>query len=494
MQMCRVIVVIAAAAALGLGPAAASALGFGRSANASVLGQPLDFSVALIVDPGESLSPECVGADVLAGDVRIAPAKLRVRLEGPPRGPRLVASVRTTVPIVEPVVTVRVTAGCAGQHSRRFVTFIEPARGAKHVPLQPMATGPLLHAADVQSVEPAAAAASAADAAALQREVERSQALEQDLQRARAEQASARQDLATAQARLREAEAARRDPPLVYGLATLVVLLLGVVGVLLGRVVRLTNRLALKVAAEPRRARAPEAAPPPKAPAPEDWTRTRVIPEPVPSRPARPEPPPEPRTEPKITTAPAAHAASQELGVDEVIDLDQQADFFVALGQDEAAIDLLMGQLRHSGGASPMPYLKLLEIYRRRGDTGAHERIRERFNRRFNAHAPDAAAEPSAGQSLDAYPEVVARLQAAWATPDQAAALLELMMGRSHSSDPGFDLPAFAELMLLHTIARDLREREAGGGVDLLLPLAEESHVISASSGPAAPQLDLQLP
>jgi hypothetical protein len=100
-----------------------------------------------------------------------------------------------------------------------------------------------------------------------------------------------------------------------------------------------------------------------------------------------------------------------------------------------------------------------------------------------------------AGQSLEAYPEAVGRLQVAWTTPDEAVALLELLMGRSHSSDPGFDLPAFAELMLLHTIARDLREREtSAGGIDLLLPLAEESQVISASPGPKAPTLDLQLP
>jgi hypothetical protein len=347
-------------------------------------------------------------------------------------------------------------------------------------------------AADLRSPEAAAPAASAGagDVVAVQRE--QGWVPEPELLRARAEHASALQEVAALQARLREAEASRRNPPLVYGLATLSVLLLLALLALLARVVRLSNRLALRRHADGAAFHTHE----PSAALKESvldhpWTQMRVVTEPVPSQPLAPET----RTEPQITTAPAAHTASQELSVDELIDLEQQADFFVALAQDDAAIDLLMGQLRLSGGSSPMPYLKLLEIYRRRGDNDAHERIRERFNRRFNAHAPACVAEPMAGQSLDAYPDVVARLQAAWSTPDESVALLELLMGRAHNSDPGFDLPAFADLMLLHSLARDLREREAAaGGIDLLLPPAEESRVISASTGAAAAALDLQLP
>src|SRR5258706_7536673 len=168
--MRRVIAVIAAAAALGLGTSTASALGFGRVGNASLLGQPLNFSVALTLDPGESLNADCIGADVLAGDARIAPAKVRVRLEGPPSGPRLVASVRTTVRIVEPVVTVRVTAGCTAHHSRSFVTFIEPPVG-KHAPSMAVANPPLAPAADVRSADAVAPApAASADAPASPRE------------------------------------------------------------------------------------------------------------------------------------------------------------------------------------------------------------------------------------------------------------------------------------------------------------------------------------
>ena len=162
---------------------------------------------------------------------------------------------------------------------------------------------------------------------------------------------------------------------------------------------------------------------------------------------------------------------------EELIDLEQQADFFVVLGQDDAAIDLLMGHVRSSGGASPLPYLKLLEIYRRRGDREAYERIRSRFNRRFNAYAPDWDADMQHGRSLEDYPETISRLQALWATPTRAMATLDASLFRRNKTDETFDLPAYRELLFLYSVSRDLAEH--GGGapladVDVLLPLNDD--------------------
>ena len=47
----------------------------------------------------------------------------------------------------------------------------------------------------------------------------------------------------------------------------------------------------------------------------------------------------------------AAHEATREVSVEELIDLEQQADFFVVLGQDDAALDLLESHV-HSVSAS----------------------------------------------------------------------------------------------------------------------------------------------
>ena len=164
--------------------------------------------------------------------------------------------------------------------------------------------------------------------------------------------------------------------------------------------------------------------------------------------------------------------APRDVSIEELIDVDQQAEFFIALGQDTAAIDLLVAHLRNTGGGSPLTYLKLLEIYRRRDDQPAYERTRSRFNQRYNAYAPEWGADLTLGKSLEDYPEVSPRLQQAWGRPLDAMAELEALLFRKSRGEL-FDLPAYREVLFLYSLARDLLERDSAdkNQVDLLLPL-----------------------
>ena len=166
-----------------------------------------------------------------------------------------------------------------------------------------------------------------------------------------------------------------------------------------------------------------------------------------------------------------------EINADIVHALEQQAEFFVVLGQDEAAIELLMSHVRNDGGISPLPYLKLLEIYRRRGNHEAYQRIRERFNRRFNAYAPDWESDLQQGRVLADYPEIITRLQELWSSPVRVMETLDASLFRRNQSDETFDLPAYRELLFLYSIAHDLAEHgspRVRGEVDLLLPLGAD--------------------
>jgi hypothetical protein len=165
----------------------------------------------------------------------------------------------------------------------------------------------------------------------------------------------------------------------------------------------------------------------------------------------------------------------RELSVEELIDLEQQVEFFIVLGQDDAAIDLLMSHVRSDGGSSPLPFLKLLEIYRRRGEREDYDRIRERFNRRFNAVAPRWENDSQEGRTLDGYPEANARLQALWSNPRRVMETLQASLFKSNGGDQTFDLAAYRELLFLYSIARDLAEHGTRdtGAVDVLLPLDE---------------------
>ena len=191
------------------------------------------------------------------------------------------------------------------------------------------------------------------------------------------------------------------------------------------------------------------------------------------------------RTQPLPPSRRGDEGAPRDVSIEELIDLEQQAEFFVVLGQDESAIDLLVDHLRNTGGGSPLPYLKLLEIYGRRGDREAYERTRGRFNHRFNAYAPDWGADLAHGRSLEDYPGVLPRLEQVWPRPLDSMAELEALLFRKSRGEL-FDLPAYREVLFLYALSRDRLDREGAdsGTVDLLLPLSDGGEFSSTAPHP----------
>ncbi|HMN77455.1 MAG TPA: hypothetical protein PKC97_15430 [Burkholderiaceae bacterium] len=586
-------------ALLALAAAQVMASGFGRMTNATVLGQRLDFSVPLQLDGGQKIGPECVTAEVLAGEFRVMPSAVDVAVvPGREAGERLIRVVTDTA-IDEPVVTVTVQVGCSSPMTRRFVAFIDPPmqaparaeaarwqtlattpaatpvappaaartgspsdassmaaaspapaadvppppgprkarrsgtktataaarpksqgaarkdsavaaakprpakaspRVAAAAPSTPVAKGPRLQldaapidvmlaqtqlrlTDSVPSLLPVAVAAaqdaaSAAAGAEITAQRERLAALEASLAKLRADAQATQASLAQLQSQLRESQAQRYANPVVYALLAICVLL-GAAVVALWRSRAAERRQAAQWWAPAANANAtaaaadaaeamPRPAPGPVAVPPEQWDAPESM---------HGETTASSRLLEPAAPVPSAAESEREMSVDELIDLEQQADFFVVLGQDDAAIELLTSHLRSSGGTSPLPYLKLLEIYRRLNDREAYERTRDKFNRRFNAHAPDWDADLQQGRALEDYAPVVARLQSLWTSPGLAMRALETSLFRRDAAASTFELPAYRELLFLYSVARDLSEQEARpSDVDVLLPFdAEES-------------------
>lgn len=581
--MQRLFTTLALTLALGLSAAEATALGFARISSSAVLGQPLDITVELKLDTGESFAARCAKAEVSFGERALPDAVVRVRVETSSTTGARRLRITTTVPVDEPVVAVQVQAGCPSTLSRNFVLFADPPgrtaavrepadeawqadRGETAVspviaavppsaqasapPIgrvrtrrdaaatagpdrsatavaRPQATPrgpsrkqaaagesrPVLRLDPVEAdalilpslqmdtrlstPDPAASGVNRAlDPEQAQRlqDLERLKAMEAALLKLRSDSQATEKSLTDMQLRLRQAEASRYDNPLVYLLLGLCALLgAGLLGMWWLR--RRDRAAAIWWSAQPE-ANAPPV-PPTAPPVPMSAPSTFVSelaplrsPPPVPNFPAAPLAPlspPSPATgrphEPEVGGAEPRRPMSAE----ELIDLEQQAEFFVVLGQDDAAIDLLMGHVRSTGGVSPLPYLKLLEIYRRRGERDPYDRIRERFNRRFNAYAPEWDVDPEEGLSLEGYPEVMSKLQNAWESPSRAMELLDGALFKRNAG-PTFDVPAYRELLFLYGMARDLAERDVGPeGVDLLLPLDDEAPPSMMSSVPASP-------
>lgn len=179
----------------------------------------------------------------------------------------------------------------------------------------------------------------------------------------------------------------------------------------------------------------------------------------------------------------------REASIEELIDLEQQADFFIVLGQEEAAADLLVEHMRVTGGSSALPYLKLLEIHHRLGDRDAYERMRTRFHQRFNAYAPRWGEDPNQGRTLEDYPDIVSRLQQCWDRPLDAMAELEALLFRKSSGEL-FDLPAYRDVLQLYALARERFVQDSGQGdsVDVLLPLEAADAFSDTSQAPLLPE------
>jgi pilus assembly protein FimV len=358
----------------------------------------------------------------------------------------------------------------------------------------------------------AAPAASVAEAQAEQRapDRERIQAMEDSLTKMRADAQATQANLAQLQLRLREAEAQSDSNLTVFLLAALSAALAAVVALLLWRR-RAEHRAAAQwwappaadtatagdAAADERSGGKPVGAAAQHQAERDDAPLVETTASPMLLDDAHTRA----RSGPETLPSPADERPV-EMSVEELIDLEQQAEFFVVLGQEDAAIDLLMGHLRGSGSANPLAYLKLMEIHHRRGDRDAYELIRERFNRRFNTYAQDWQSDLQQGRSLLDYPKVIARLVSLWAKPEQTMQALEASLLRLDPGSATFDLPAYRELLFLYAVARDLAEHDArSASVDVLLPLDDAPPAatrtpaapVAAHPAPGAPSVDLDL-
>ncbi len=509
------------------GVAPARALGFGAAPSSIPFGQPLDLSVPLRLGDAPPPPPACLQAQVSIGEHRLPPGSVQVQLEDrdPPR-----VRIRSEVAVQEPTVTLRLTAGCQGPVSRQFVVLADPARAAPpavaaaavaaprrsvaaearrapapsersllgdapaRAPVLPLtrataaaaATPPPMRVqtappAELPAAERAAAAAAWAAVATAERQLAQ---MKGELAQARDDAAAQGASLAQMRTRLTQAEHQRR----VQAALAAFVLALGLVALWLGGRVRALQRARRGT---PHDAEAIDAGDAPAA------VSAAVAPV-APSAPFAPPPP--------LAVPPEQRAPSAAQPVDALIDLEQQVEFFVLLGDDGAAVELLQAHLRTHAAAGPLPYLRLLQMHRRREERDEHTRVGRRFAQRFATPAPvwDAADEVHALQDDAA---IVAGLQARWADPAEAMDWLERLLA---DADGGalLRLDACCDALTLYTVARELQRRpcEAAADVDLLLPLAVDDAVAAAlrpsifdtlqprHSEPSALDVDLDAP
>jgi hypothetical protein len=449
-----------ALAALLASPMQAAALTFVRAASASFLGQPLDFSVEVQGDEHENLTASCLSVEVLVDGNRLPAGTVRVAIEPAASPAARTVRVVSSSPIDQPSVNVNLTGACPTRTTQTFVVLVNPPPSADAQPTP---------AAEAASDAPRPSLASGVQAAQRVIEHERLATLEESLAALRAEKQETEATLALLQARAAEL---RSESSQFESALTVVCLALAcAIGALIWKwhpVGRAQSRAPDTAGTDSERA------------SQVDTERSDTLPETGRQPPAgegtepttRPMMLAQARERPVSDFPRQADAPAREMTVEELIDLEQQVEFFLVLGQLDDAVDRLSGLVDSGNCVSPLPYLNLLDILHRRGDRKAHQRLGERFKARFNTPAPEWTPEPLPGLGADADPSLVARLQALWPTHGRAMETLAGWLLRRDPSGPIFELSTYRDLLHLYSVARDLSERERSSrGVDVLLPM-----------------------
>lgn len=144
----------------------AVALSLGPSKGAVLLGAPVDLVFEVEPDAGTSVASACATADVLVGDVSVASEKVRVVPLPETPGRAAAVRVRASIAVNEPVVQVKLSAGCSGKVSRTYTFLVDlPVGASPSVPVDiAQIASPQFGADDREAGLPAGISASAVGA------------------------------------------------------------------------------------------------------------------------------------------------------------------------------------------------------------------------------------------------------------------------------------------------------------------------------------------
>lgn len=193
---------------------------------------------------------------------------------------------------------------------------------------------------------------------------------------------------------------------------------------------------------------------------------------------------------------------AKSVNVEELFDIQQQAEFFVSLGQHEQAIELLRQHIYGATSTSGLAYLDLLQLYHKFNRRQEYDQLRDEFNHSFNAKVPPFDQFSQQNRGIERYPTAMARIEAAWKTPHATQVLQDCIFRKPEIDDTeAFDLEAYRELLLLFSIANAVMEASTGAGAsghaalrsqldplhDPLLDFGSVPSQFSSSQLPASP-------
>ena len=172
---------------------------------------------------------------------------------------------------------------------------------------------------------------------------------------------------------------------------------------------------------------------------------------------------------------------SRVVNAKELVDFQQQIDFFLSIGQIDEAIDVLKSHIADTPATSVVAYLELFGLYYQTGRTEGFEALRDVFYKRFNSQMPEFERFNEAGAGLDAHPVELAVIESAWPSGKTLEIIGELMSKRHEFTEEAFSLEAYRDLALLHAVAADILNSGFSGSAEINQPRVVNNQGIAAN-------------
>lgn len=152
---------------------------------------------------------------------------------------------------------------------------------------------------------------------------------------------------------------------------------------------------------------------------------------------------------------------SRAVKAEELFDVQQQADFFISIGQHDQAIEVLRSHIGEGVDTSALVYLDLFNLYHQLQREKDYSELREEFNRQFNTEIPTFDMYADTAPGLEAYQLAMSRIEALWPSPKVLEIIEESIFRKPNNNSEAFNLVAYRELLMLYSVAKEIISPES---------------------------------
>lgn len=167
---------------------------------------------------------------------------------------------------------------------------------------------------------------------------------------------------------------------------------------------------------------------------------------------------------PRLTDSSFVPLTAKSFDVQELFDVQEQAEFFSSVGQYHRAVDVLKEHVRQNPDVSALAYLDLFSLLHKLGRRKDYDELTAKFNEQFSVEVPKFDEYGSASvKHLDDYEPAMDSIAGLWPDEEAMDVIAELIFRKPKEGQTPFSLEAYRELLMLYAILRDVREGVVSG-------------------------------